>query len=74
MHKEGGKSFAANKMRLLIKISYRQNRYATYAAPTADHFLPLLYIFGASRNEKPLVFNNVCTLDAIAMTSFAFGM
>ncbi len=55
-------------------ISYRQNRYATYAAPTADHFLPLLYILGASQNEMPLVFNNVCTLDAIAMTSFAFGM
>lgn len=55
-------------------INYESNKYARYAAPTADHFLPLLYILGASVGEKPKVFNNVCNLDAIAMTGFAFGI
>ncbi len=55
-------------------IGYRSHRYARYAVPTADHFLPLLYILGASEGEKPLVFNNVCNLDAIAMTGYAFGL
>ena len=53
-------------------INYTSNAYARYAAPTPDHFLPLLYILGASEGEKPLVFNNVCNLGSIAMTSFAF--
>ncbi len=55
-------------------IDYGQNQYARYAAPTPDHFLPLLYVLGASVGEKPNVFNNVCNLDAIAMTGFAFGL
>lgn len=54
-------------------INYADHKYARYAAPTADHFLPLLYILGASEGEKPLVFNNVCNLDSIAMTGYAFG-
>lgn len=55
-------------------IDYQQDKNARYAAPTPDHFLPLLYILGASEGEKPLVFNNVCNLGSIAMTGFAFGM
>ncbi|MCH3995741.1 MAG: 4,5-DOPA dioxygenase extradiol [Prevotella sp.] len=55
-------------------INYSSNEYADYAAPTSDHFLPLLYILGASEGEKPLVFNNKCTLDSLAMTGFAFGL
>lgn len=55
-------------------INYESNKYARYAEPTADHFLPLLYILGASVGEQPKVFNNVCNRDAIAMTGFAFGI
>lgn len=55
-------------------INYDTHEYAKYAVPTIDHYLPLLYILGASENEKPLVFNNVCNLAAIAMTAYAFGL
>lgn len=55
-------------------VGCETNPNAHYAAPTPDHFLPLLYILGATEGERPYVFNNVCTLDSIAMTSYAFGM
>lgn len=55
-------------------VGYEANKYARYAGPTADHFLPLLYVLGASVGEQPKVFNNVCNLDAIAMTGYAFGL
>ncbi len=55
-------------------IDYQTNKWANYAVPTPDHFLPLLYVLGAAEGEKPLVFNNVCNLDAIAMTGYAFGL
>ena len=47
---------------------------AAYAAPTADHFLPLLYALGAAEGEKPLVFNQVRNLGSISMTGYAFGL
>lgn len=55
-------------------IRYRDLPNAAYAVPTPDHFLPLLYILGASEGEKPFVFNDVCNLGAIAMTGYAFGL
>lgn len=55
-------------------IDYTDNANAHYAVPTADHFLPLLYVLGASDGERPMVFNNLCTLDSMSMTGFAFGL
>lgn len=55
-------------------IDYQANKWTNYAVPTPDHFLPLLYVLGAAEGEKPLVFNNVRNLDAIAMTGYAFGL
>lgn len=67
-------------------IHYADHPQARYAVPTADHFLPLLYMLGATAGDvatsegktptaaQPLVFNNTCNLDAIAMTGYAFGM
>lgn len=52
-------------------LNYSENENASYAVPTEDHFLPLIYILGASR-EKPSVFNNVRTLGSISMTSYIF--
>lgn len=57
-----------------VVIDYEQLPNAAYAVPTPDHFLPLLYILGASQGEKPVVFNNVCNLGSMAMTGFVFGM
>ena len=47
---------------------------ADYAVPTPDHFLPLLYILGASRGESPYTFNNVRNLGSMALTGYAFGL
>ena len=54
-------------------IHYDTRPEADYAVPTPEHFLPLLYILGASEGEKPFVFNHECNLGAIAMTSYLFG-
>lgn len=55
-------------------INYSGYDYSTYAVPTPEHFLPLLYMLGAAEGEKPTVFNNHCELGSIAMTGFAFGL
>lgn len=55
-------------------INYEDHDDAAYAAPTADHFLPLLYTLGAAEGEKPLVFNQVRNLGSISMTGYAFGL
>jgi 4,5-DOPA dioxygenase extradiol len=44
------------------------------AAPTPEHFLPLIYLLGASQGEEPVVFNSVLDLGSVSMTSFAFGV
>lgn len=46
---------------------------AAYAAPTADHFLPLLYTLGAAQGEKPEIFNNVRNTGSLSMTGYLFG-
>lgn len=43
------------------------------AAPTADHFLPLLYTLGAAQGEKPEIFNNVRNTGSLSMTGYLFG-
>jgi 4,5-DOPA dioxygenase extradiol len=51
-------------------IHYQDNPNASYAVPTPDHFLPLLYLLGAAEDDTLRIFNNSCNLGAIAMTSF----
>lgn len=55
-------------------INHRMHSYSEYAVPTKDHFYPLIYILGASENEKPHVFNQTANLGAISMTSYIFGL
>lgn len=55
-------------------MDYQSIPDADYAVPTPEHYLPLIYMLGASEGEKPVVFNDHCELGAIAMTGFAFGM
>ena len=43
------------------------------AVPTTDHFLPLLYVLGASNIiDKVEVFNQVCQLGSLSMTGYLF--
>lgn len=65
---------AVENRRDRVVIDYKKADSARYAVPTPEHFLPLLYVLGASRGERPLVFNAECTLDAVSMTSYAFGL
>lgn len=53
-------------------IHYKTAPHAEYAVPTPDHFLPLVYILGASGNDPVYVFNSSCCLGSIAMTGFEF--
>ena len=39
-------------------IDYEKHKYSRLAHPTSDHYLPLLYVLGASdKNEEPYFFN-----------------
>lgn len=51
-------------------IDYARHPNASYAAPTADHFLPLLYVLGSNSGRHVTTFNNHLELDSIAMTGY----
>lgn len=55
-------------------IGYTAHHDASYAVPTPDHFLPLLYCLGAAGTDNAVAFNTTCSLGSIAMTGFTFGM
>ena len=55
-------------------IKYEEHEYSNYAVPTPDHFMPMLYILGASQGEKPYIFNEVRELGSLSMTSYVFGL
>ena len=53
-------------------INYTQHPQASYTAPTPDHYLPLIYIMGASESAKPTIFNQTYSLGSLSMTGFIF--
>ncbi len=55
-------------------MEYEKIPYASYAVPTPEHFLPLIYMLGAAKGETPKVFNNHSELGSISMTGFSFGL
>ena len=54
-------------------INYEKGPEASYAVPTPDHYLPIIYCLGASEGDKAEIFNNVCNLGSISMTGFIFN-
>lgn len=56
-------------------INYNSlHRASRLAIPTAEHYLPLLYILGLQdKNEEPLFFNDKAIGGAFTMTSVKFG-
>lgn len=54
-------------------FNYTSHSDATYAVPTPDHFLPLLYALGASDGDEAFVFNNVRSLGSMSMTGYFFS-
>ena len=53
-------------------INYTSHPHASYAAPTPDHYLPLIYTMGASESAKPTVFNQSYNSGSLSMTGFIF--
>ena len=53
-------------------VNYTTHPHASYAAPTPDHYLPLIYIMGASEGAKPMVFNQSYNSGSLSMTGFIF--
>lgn len=51
-------------------IGYATHPDARYAVPTADHFLPLLYVLGSNSGRHVTTFNNHLELDSMAMTGY----
>ena len=54
-------------------VNYLSLPDAALAAPDWDHFVPLLYVLGASAGEKAAMFNRTY-IPGLAMTSNAFGL
>ena len=53
-------------------INYSEHPQASYAVPTPDHYLPLIYIMGASKGLQPTVFNQTYNSGSLSMTGFIF--
>lgn len=53
-------------------VNYTSHPHASYAAPTPDHYLPLIYIMGASEGASPTVFNQSYNTGSLSMTGFIF--
>ena len=53
-------------------VNYTTHPHASYAVPTPDHYLPLIYIMGASEGAKPTVFNQSYNSGSLSMTGFIF--
>ena len=53
-------------------VNYTTHPHASYAAPTPEHYLPLIYILGASEGAKPMVFNQIYNSGTLSMTGFIF--
>ena len=53
--------------------NYSDHPLARYAAPTPDHFIPLLYVLGArDEDDNVEIFNQVRQLGSLSMTSYLF--
>jgi len=54
-------------------LHYNDGPEATYAVPTPEHYLPLIYCFGAANGDRARIFNNACNLGSMAMTGFLWA-
>ena len=55
-------------------INYRSHKSFRMAHPTNEHYLPLLYVLGASEGENPYFFNDKIIMGSLSMRCVAFGL
>jgi 4,5-DOPA dioxygenase extradiol len=54
-------------------IQYARQKSARLAHPTSDHYLPLLYVLGATESETPRQFNQGFFAGSVSMRCAVFG-
>ena len=54
-------------------LNYIKEKSALLAHPTYNHYLPLLYVIGASEDETPQFFNEVIFAGSVGMRCVVFG-
>jgi 4,5-DOPA dioxygenase extradiol len=57
----------------LALVRYESYDIARSAHPSSEHFLPLLYVLGASGSDTPRFFNEGMFAGAVSMRSVIFG-
>ena len=62
------------KMDYKSLINYTKYKSARLAHPTNDHYLPLIYVIGAAKNEKPKFFCEKVDFGSISMRCIAYGL
>jgi 4,5-DOPA dioxygenase extradiol len=55
-------------------IKFEKNPLSSLALPTVEHFLPLLYVVGASNNEDPKFFCEKIFSSSLSMRCVAYGI
>jgi 4,5-DOPA dioxygenase extradiol len=55
-------------------INYRKQKSSIYAVPTNEHYLPLLYVIGASDDESPQFFNEKLFYASLSMRCVVYGL
>lgn len=59
----------------LIKFDESVYESAKFCVNSAEHYIPLLYVLGASKeNEKAKIFSDDIVFSTLSMTSIAFGL
>ncbi|MEI8361250.1 MAG: 4,5-DOPA dioxygenase extradiol [bacterium] len=66
------KSLATNNKDNII--SFENHPLQSLALPTVEHFLPLLYVMGASQDEKPFFFSEKIFAHSLSMRCVAYGL
>jgi 4,5-DOPA dioxygenase extradiol len=56
-------------------LNYKKHSYGRYAVPTNDHYIPLLYIVGASNSEEhPKFYCTEIFYSSLSMTCLVYGL
>jgi 4,5-DOPA dioxygenase extradiol len=55
-------------------LNYKKHPSSRYAVPTNDHYIPLLYVVGASLGEKPKFYCKKIFYSSLSMTCVTYGL